>query len=921
MTVTVGAATPIGTYPITVTGNGGGLQHSTTVTLTVTQPSTNVTYIQGNYATPQSPQTSVNVVYTSAQTAGDLNVVVVGWNDSTATVTSVQDSKGNVYTRAVGPTIVSGTLSQSIYYAKGIASAAAGTNTVTVSFSAAAAYPDIRILEYFGADPNNPVDVTAANSGNSTSSSSGAVTTTNANDLIFGANIVTSLTSGPGTGFTSRILTSPDGDIAEDQMVSTTGSYSATAPLSSGVWIMQMVAIRASGAGGGPTLTSIAVTPVNQTINVGTPLQFTATGTYSDGSHQDLTSSATWSSSAPAVATISSTGVATGVSPGNTTIQATVGAINGSTGLTVSLGFAVTPRNAVVTFAQTQQFNASAGFGNVSWLVDGVAGGSSTLGTITSTGLYTPPHTVGSHVITASTDQQQSANANIYISNYSGSFTYHNDALRTGQNNNETVLTPTLVNSSQFGKLFTYPLDGLSFAAPLYVSGVTIPGKGVHNVVYVATEHNSVYAFDADGLTNTPLWHVNFLGSGITTVPCGDTGECGDIPVEIGITGTPVIDPATNTMYLTAQTKENGTTYVQRLHALDITTGAEKFGGPVTITASVSGTGDGSTGGSVPFDPLRENQRPGLLLSNGVVYLAFGSHGDNHPWHGWVLGYNATSLQRVLTYNSTPNDFGGGIWQSGCGLAMDASGNIYFTTSNGGFDVNTGGNDYGDTIVKMSPNGTILDYFTPHDQQNMNTNNLDLGSGGPVLLIDQPTGPFPHLLVNSGKTGTIYLINRDNMGHFNPSSDNIVQELVGVLTGHNFSVPVYYNGYVYFSASSDSLKAFQLTNGQLSTSPTSQSPEIYGVRGGSFAVSANNNTNGILWAIQNNGQSADNDTGAPGVLFAYEATNLGHELYNSSQAGNRDTLDFAVKFMVPLIANGKVFIVGQSQLTAFGLLP
>ena len=488
------------------------------------------------------------------------------------------------------------------------------------------------------------------------------------------------------------------------------------------------------------------------------------------------------------------------------------------------------------------------------------------------------------------------------------------------------MLTPANVNPVQFGKLFSYSLDGIAFASPLYVAGVIIPSNGIHNVVYVATENDSVYAFDADGLSSTPLWHVSFLKSGVTAVPCADVGECGDIPVQIGITSTPVIDPTSGTIYVVAKTKESST-YVQRLHALDITTGAEKFGGPVVLTASAPGTGVDSSGGKETFNAFRENQRPGLLLSNGVLYFAFGSHGDNSPWHGWVLGYNATTLQQVLVYNDTPNGGygGGGIWQCGGGLATDTTGDLYFTTSNGDFDVNTGGIDYGDSIMKLSTSGSVVDYFTPYNQSNLSANNLDLGSAGPVLLVDQTGGPYPHLLVSAGKGGTIYVINRDNMGHYNANEDQVVQELVGALPNGdaevgNFSAPVYFNGYVYFAAVNDSLKAFQLTNGQLSTGPTSQSAAVYPLRGGAFAVSANGNTNGILWAIQTNGASADNPN-APGVLYAYDATNLADELYDSTESGSRDTMDLAAKFSIPLVANGKVFVGSQSKLTAYGLLP
>ena len=530
--------------------------------------------------------------------------------------------------------------------------------------------------------------------------------------------------------------------------------------------------------------------------------------------------------------------------------------------------------------------------------------------------------------MTATTSSSTSASATVFVTTYSGTFTYHNDNLRTGQNLNETVLTQSNVNQQQFGKLYSYPLDGIAFAMPLYVPAVTIPGQGVHNVVYVATEHDSVYAYDADGLISTPLWHVSFLNSGATTIPCGDVGPdpCGDIPLEFGVTSTPVIDSLSGTLYVVGATKE-GSSYVQRLHALDMTTGAEKFGGPVVLQGSVPGSGSGTSGGNVSFNALLENNRPGLLLSNGVVYLAFGSHNDQSPWHGWVLGYNATTLKQTMQYNVTPNGNGGGIWQGGGGLATDASSDIYFVTSNGNFDANTGGLDYGDTIEKISPTGSVVDYFTPHDQSNMDTGNLDLGAGGPVLLVDQPNGPYPHLLIASGKNGTIYVINRDTMGHYNASNDNqIVQSLPGILPNGsqgsgNFSTPVYFNSYVYFGAVRDTLKAFQLTNGLLSTAPTSHSVALFPVRGASFAISANGNSNGILWAIQNNGASADNDQTAPGVLFAYSATNLANELYDSSQAGSRDTLDYAAKFAVPLVANGKVFVAGQTQLNVYGLLP
>jgi hypothetical protein len=280
-----------------------------------------------------------------------------------------------------------------------------------------------------------------------------------------------------------------------------------------------------------------------------------------------------------------------------------------------------------------------------------------------------------------------------------------------------------------------------------------------------------------------------------------------------------------------------------------------------------------------------------------------------------------------MIYNVTPNGSDGGIWQGGGGLATDTTGDIFYTTSNGTFDANSGGSDYGDSVQKLSPTGSVVDYFTPHDQQNMSVNNLDLGAGGPVLLVDQPGGSHPHELISAGKSGTVYVVNRDNMGHYNPNNDSqIIQSLPGVLPNGdaeigNFSTPVYFNGHVYYGAVNDSLKSFQLTNGLLSTAPTSESATIFPIRGASFAISSNGNSNGILWALQNNGQAPDNDIGAPGVLFAYDANNLANELYDTGQAGSRDSLDLAAKFAVPTVANGKVFVAGQSQLTVLGLLP
>jgi len=496
--------------------------------------------------------------------------------------------------------------------------------------------------------------------------------------------------------------------------------------------------------------------------------------------------------------------------------------------------------------------------------------------------------------------------------------THRNANTRTGQNTSETTLTLNL-NSATFGKVFSLPTDGYVYAQPLYKSNVSFPGQGVHNVLYVATEHDSVYAFDADGQTTTALWHVSFIdpSAGITTVPSGDVSTT-DIVPEIGITGTPVIDPSTGTMYVVAKTKENGS-YVQRLHALDITTGAEKFGGPVVIQAAVAGLGDGSSGGTLPFDPLRENQRAALLLSSGVVYVAFASHGDNYPYHGWVLGYNAGTLQQVAVFNDTPNASNGGIWQSGEGPSADASGNLFVISGNGTFDADVGGKDFGDSFLKLSANAgglTVVDFFTPFNQASLSANDLDLGTTGPVLLPDQTGTAHPHLALGAGKDGNAYLVDRDNMGHFRPSDNSQIVQTIAISTSGVYGTPGFWESNIYFLAPNDVLKAFQLSGGLLSTNPSSQASTAFGFPGASPAISANGSTNGIVWVLDNSAFA----TSGPAILYAYDATDVSHELYNSTQVASRDQAGPAVKFTVPTVTNGKVYVGTQNEITVYGLL-
>ena len=502
--------------------------------------------------------------------------------------------------------------------------------------------------------------------------------------------------------------------------------------------------------------------------------------------------------------------------------------------------------------------------------------------------------------------------------------TYHNDNARTGQNTAETMLTPANVNSGQFGKLFTTTVDGYVYAQPLYMPNVQNIAGGTHNVLYVATEHDSLFAIDAD--SGTLLWQQSFINpaGGITTVSSGDVG-CSDLVPEIGITSTPVIDPGTRTIYLVTKTKENGN-FFQRLHALDIATHAEKFGGPVVISA----TSQGRT-----FDPLKENNRPGLLLENGHVVLAWASHCDNGPYQGWVISYNAGTLAQEAAFNTEPdatNGFFGGIWMSGDGVASDSNGNLFFATGNGDYRSATG--DWGDSIVKLSgPSGgtfTIADWFTPFNQSSLSGGDTDLGSGGVMLLPNLPSGQ--QLLVQMGKEGKIYLIDRNKMGKYcldlippcNGVDPQIVQEIPGATNGI-WGSPSYWNGSVYYGGgndggSPDNLLAFSFNannSGLLSTSPTSKSSNTFAFATAAPVISANGNTNGIVWIVDNStfGSSCCQ------ALYAYDATNLANMLYNSNQAtGQRDVPGGAVKFSAPIIANGKVYVGSQGKVSAFGTI-
>ena len=515
---------------------------------------------------------------------------------------------------------------------------------------------------------------------------------------------------------------------------------------------------------------------------------------------------------------------------------------------------------------------------------------------------------------------------------YTGQYLYRNDNFRTGQNLAETALTPSSVNASQFGLQFTDKIDGYAYAEPLYVPAVAIQGNGTHNVVYVATENDSVYAFDADA-PGPPLWHSSFIDPGanppITAVPATDIG-CGDLVPIIGITATPVIDPTSGTMYVVSKEKLGPGNYRQRLHALDITNGLERSKSPVTITATAPGTAADGNGTIVPFNPLTQLGRPALTLSNGLVYLAFASHCDIDPFHGWVLGYNETSLAQEVVFNTTPNGSNGGIWQSGCGLGVDTNGDLIAITGDGDFDTGASPQNFGDSFLRLTPNPgatasmTVASYFTPLNELILEDEDLDMGAGGNLLLPDQP-GPNPHLMIGVGKSGSIYLVNRDNMGGFNASQDQMVQEILLYINGI-FSTPAYWQGnvpgvglrnMVYMIPAGGFPDTFVLSNGMIQTPPAATASNFrFGFPGASPMISANGTTGGVLWAID----SSAYQTSGPAVLYAFDPTNLNNEFYDSNKFSS-DNPGPAVKFSVPTIANGSVYVGTQTQLAVFGLFP
>jgi len=496
--------------------------------------------------------------------------------------------------------------------------------------------------------------------------------------------------------------------------------------------------------------------------------------------------------------------------------------------------------------------------------------------------------------------------------------TYHNNNARTGVNSKETILTTGNVNAATFGKLFTVPADGLVDAEPLYLSAVSVGGVA-HNLLIVATEHGSVYAYDAD--SGARLWRITTLKPGETT---SDNRGCNQVTPEIGITATPVIlrlKTGNPVIFVVAMSKDKSGNYHQRLHALNAATGAEVRGGPVDIAATYPGTGDNSSGGRMIFDPAQYKERAGLLLIANTLYLAWASHCDFRPYTGWIMGYNATTLKQTTVLNLTPHGNEGAIWNSGAGMAADGNGNIILLDANGVFDTTLTASgfpidaDYGNAFLRLTTRSglAVADYFEMDNQAAENVNDVDLGSGGTLLVSQKDSsGKAWQLAIGAGKDTNLYVVDRANMGKFSASANHVYQELPGALPGGVFSMPAFFNGLLYYGPVGSPLLAFQFGNAKLLASPVARTANSFGYPGATPSISSNAAKNGIVWAMENSN---------PGVLHAYDARTL-LELYNSNQAANgRDHPGAGDKFMTPMIANGKVYVATPTGVAAFGLLP
>jgi uncharacterized protein YjdB len=901
---TAGMATAVAAGSSTITASLSGINGAATLTVTVatkTLSSIAVTPATASIGVGATEQFVATATYSDGSTA--VLTSTATWASSSAAVATM-NAAGLATAVAAGTTTITATVS-------GVSGTAALAVTAKTLASIAVTPAAMSIV----AGATEQYTATATYSDGSTAGVTSTATWTSSN-----AAVATINTAGLATALTPGIST----------VTATVGGVSGTAALT----------VTAN------TLTSIAVTPAAPSIAVGKTQQFTATATYSNGATANVSSTATWTSSSAAAATIGATGLATAVAAGSSTITAMVGGVSGTTTLTVTAkaiaSIAVTPTGVSFAIGGTQQFTATATYGDgstanitstASWST-----GNTSVATISPSGLATGVASGTSSVMAAESGVTGSVVASVTVAAGTGVDipTWHADTNRSGLNANETSLTTANVAPMSFGRLFSYAVDGYVYGEPLLMSNITVNGAA-HNVIYVATEHDSVYAFDADNYgTGAPLWQVSLLQTvgGVTETPI----TVGPIQPYQGVTSTPVIDPSTNTIYVVSEQSLSGNSTF-RLNALDITTGAQKFGGPVTIQASVPGTNSDSVNGVVSLTTSCI-QRAALLLANGNVYLGFGSCHS-----GWLLAYDASTLVQKGVFNASPNLDGegqyasaGGVWMGSGGPVADSAGSIYITTGNGPWD---GIKAFGDSIVKFNATLTPQDYFTPDDYAFMDCDDGDLAAGGLILI------PGTTEIVAGGKTGMMYMANTSNLGHEQANDAGVTQELfwgAGLISAYSqtcqiptggtvggtaminsyeiFGTPAYFNGSLYLGVTPTGpsvpagVRQFSYSGGMLTPGAVTAPSVQENTRGTTPFISADGTSNGILWMI---------DTGLPlqntaasgtttATLRAYDATNLSNELYNSN-TNSGDVPGYGIKFSSPVVGNGKVYISTGHDLT------
>jgi len=928
--------------PYTVTASASGVTAQVILSLTNLSPAGNIALVQHRNI-DASTATSNSLAFATNTTSGNFIAVCIRAGGSSSQVFTVTDSSGNTYRQAFKKGLVNTVETFAIFYAENIIG---GPDAIHVQQSVNASLRFI-ILEYSGVATSNSLDGTVSAEGSNATPSSGNLATTANGDLLLATMMTKNIavfTAHNGFTIEEAVQASPNTRlIAEDQLQSIAGTVSASASIpTSDNWGAGLAAFRSISGSVAPI--SVSVSPGSGSLPSGYGAQaFAATVT-----NDFLNRGVIWSLSGAGcsgaacgslsrVTTTSVTYIAPSNIPSPATLAVTATSIGDTTKsasatITVTQGVltvVLNPKRAAVTLASppvqfaANVYNDPQNLG-VTWQVDGNNGGTSASGTISATGLYTPGTQPGAHTVTAVSNANASVtgSALVAVTDLTGVYTHHNDNSRTGQNLKEYGLTPSIVNSGSFGQLFSCPVDGNIYAQPLWVASLNFGGT-TRNAVFVATEHDSVYAFDADSPSCVQLWKMNFLSSGVTTLTPADVASNNDFYPEIGITSTPVIDPATSTLYVVPKTREtvgtvNGQAcstgapcYVHRLHALDLFTGAEKLGGPVVINAA-------------NFNSQKHLQRPALLLANNTLYLAFGSHGDQCPYQGWVMGYNPSTLAQTFAKALSDPTSGcnqGAIWLSGGGPSADANGNVYVVTANGLYDGNL---NFGDTVAKLSPTGSLLDWFTPFNQATLAANDVDLGSSAVLILPDSVgSTAHPHLALTMGKTAVVYLLDQANLGKFNSSVSNDVQEVIPVPPmnttmddGGNYVGPAYWNGNIYVTGQNYPLSQFQISNGIISTPQAATSSNTFPPRGGAPVVSANGTSAGVVWIIDYTG--FQNNTAA--ILYAYDAANVGTLLYSSPASGS-GAAGNGVKFTVPTVANSKVYVGGQLSFTVYGLLP